>query len=65
MLYTINVLLRLFVALGILHTILLHVRLVIPNLYDLQQESSAPDMATTNAFMELGHDAGTLISTYE
>jgi len=60
----ISVLLTLLAALGILQTIILHGRPVIPRSDDLQQESLSFDMATANVFVELDHDAGTLISIY-
>jgi len=60
----ISVLLTLPAALGILHANLLHGWPVKPSSDDLQRESSSPDMATANTFMELGRDAGIVISTH-
>jgi len=37
---------------------------IVPSENDLQGESSPSDVASTNAFMELCHDMGTLILTY-
>jgi len=60
---SIIVLLTFLATLGILHAVLLHGRPVIPSLDDLQRENSSSE-AIANAFMELNHDVGTLISTY-
>jgi len=46
------------------YAILLHSRPIIPISDDLQRESSSSDITPANAFMEILHDAGTLIPTH-
>jgi len=60
----IGVLLTLLITLDISHTILFHRWLIIPSSDDFKRESLSSYVATTNAFIELGHYAGALISTY-
>ena len=60
----IRMLLTLLASLCILQTILLNSQPIIPSSDDLQRESPSSDVTPANAFMELPHDAGTLMPTY-
>ena len=61
----INMLLTLIATLCVLHAIFPHGRPIIPRPNSIQGESSSLNMTPTDAFMELCHDAHTLIPTHE
>jgi len=60
----ISVLLTLITSLCMLRAVFPHGRPIVPRPNNIQGESSSPDMTSADAFMELYHDARTLIPTY-